>query len=422
MANRQYLCIDLKSFYASVECVERGLDPLCTNLVVADPERSDKTICLAVSPSMKALGVKNRCRIFEIPRGIDYITAVPQMQKYIDYAAEIYAVYLSYVSKDDIHVYSIDEAFLDVTHYLWLYGLSARELALRIMDDIYKKVGVRATCGIGTNLYLCKVALDITAKHSPDFIGELDEQGFKKLMWDHTPLTDFWRIGSGIARALERMGIFTMRDIASCNEELLYKRFGVDAELLIDHAYGRESTLLEDIKSYKPQTNCLTSGQVLMRDYTFAEGEIIVKEMTELMCLDLVKGNLLTDSVTLTVGYSNALSLPFAHGTAKITPESNSDLLLIPAVAALYRRIVNPEYPVRRMNICFNRVRHDNGIRQLSLLADDGALTRNHRLQQTVVDLKERFGRDAILRGMNFESAATTRERNHQIGGHKSGT
>ena len=419
---RQYLCIDLKSFYASVECVERGLDPFSTNLVVADPERTDKTICLAVSPAMKALGVKNRCRVFEIPKGIDYITAVPQMQKYIDYAAEIYSVYLSYVSKDDIHVYSIDEAFLDVTHYLWLYGLSARELALRIMNDIYKKVGVRATCGIGTNLYLCKIALDINAKHSPDFIGELDEQSFKSLMWDHTPLTDFWRLGAGTVSTLQKMGIFTMRDIAKCDQSILYKRFGVDAELLIDHAFGRESTLISDIKNYKPQSNCLTSGQVLMRDYTFSEGELIVKEMTELMCLELVRENLITESVTLSVGYSNTLSLPFAHGTARITPESNSDLLLIPAVAALYRRIVNPNYPVRRMNICFNRVHPDNGIRQLSLVEDDALIERNHRLQKAVLGLKERFGNDAVLRGMNFESAATTRERNHQIGGHKSGT
>lgn len=244
---RTYLCIDLKSFYASVECVERGLDPMKTNLVVADPERTEKTICLAVSPSMKALGVKNRCRVFEIPKGIEYITAPPRMQKYIDYAAKIYGVYLKYISKDDIYVYSIDEAFIDVTEYLDYYGLSPKGTAIMLMNEVLDKVGVRAACGIGTNLYLAKIALDITAKHSEDFIGELDEESYRLTLWDHLPLTDFWRIGHGTEKRLNEHGLFTMRDIAQANEDTLYRIFGIDAELLIDHAFGREPTTIAEI-------------------------------------------------------------------------------------------------------------------------------------------------------------------------------
>ena len=248
MKNRTYICIDLKSFYASVECVERGLDPMTTNLVVADPERSEKTICLAITPSMKALGIKNRCRLFEIPKNVDYIIAPPRMQKYIDYAAEIYAIYLRFISKDDIHIYSIDEAFLDITDYLATYQMTAKALALMLMGEILREVGVRATCGIGTNLYLAKIALDITAKHAPDFIGVLDEISYKEILWDHKPLTDFWRIGKGTATTLERYGITTMREIAEMDEDFLYGLFGIDAELLIDHAWGREPVKIGDIK------------------------------------------------------------------------------------------------------------------------------------------------------------------------------
>jgi Nucleotidyltransferase/DNA polymerase involved in DNA repair len=276
---KMYLCIDLKSFYASVECVERGLDPMTANLVVADPERSDKTICLAVSPSMKALGVKNRCRVFEIPRNIDYIMAEPRMQKYIDYAAEIYGIYLKYISKDDIHVYSIDEAFIDVSPYLKTYGKNAKEMAEFLMGEVYRETGIRATCGIGTNLYLTKIALDITAKHSSDFIGYLDEELYIKTLWDHRPLTDFWRIGPGIAKRLENCNIFTMGQLAHADEELLYGTFGIDAELLIDHAWGREPVTIADIKAYKSKTNSITSGQVLMRDYSFEEGKLIIRKI-----------------------------------------------------------------------------------------------------------------------------------------------
>ena len=420
MNNRTYLCIDLKSFYASVECAKRGKDPMTTNLVVADPDRSDKTICLAITPAMKALGIKNRCRLFEIPKSVKYEIAPPRMQLYIDYAADIYGIYLKYISKDDIHVYSIDEAFMDVTDYLQLYGLTARELGQRIMDDIFHTLKIRATCGIGTNLYLAKVALDITAKHSPDFIGELTEESFCCTLWGHKPLTDFWRIGAGIARRLETVGIRTMREIAAADEDFLYRTFGIDAELLIDHAWGREPVTIADIKAYKPQSNCLTSGQVLMCDYSFEDGKLIVKEMMDLLCLDMVEKGVVTKSITLHVGYSNQLHIPSAHGTVSLDTETNADILIIPAVTALYERIVSPLYHVRRMNISCNNVVPEE-YHQYSFFVDAAELERNRKVQKAVLSIKNKYGKDAILKGMNLEENATTRERNHQIGGHKSG-
>lgn len=421
MKQRIYLCIDLKSFYASVECVERGLDPLLTNLVVADPERSEKTICLAITPAMKKLGIKNRCRVFEIPAGISYIMAVPRMQKYIDYAAEIYAIYLKYIAKEDIHVYSIDEAFMDVTDYLPLYGISARQLGQRIMDDIYKQMGIYATCGIGTNLYLCKVALDITAKNSKDFIGELTEESFCKTLWEHRPLTDFWRVGAGTVNRLASVGILTMRDIAQADEDLLYHLFGVDAELLIDHAWGRETCTMQDIKEYKAQSNGISSGQVLMRDYSYEEGKLVVKEMMDLLCLELVEKGLVTSSVTLHVGYSNRLNVKSAHGTVSLDTETNADIILVPEIIKLYERIVNPDYPVRRFNLSCNHVIPEE-FRQYNLFVDAEDLERNRRMQKAVLEIKHKFGKNAVLKGMNLEESATTRERNRQIGGHKSGS
>ena len=417
---RIYLCIDLKSFYASVECVARGLDPMTANLVVADPEHTEKTICLAITPAMKALGIRNRCRVFEIPNHVQYVTAPPRMQKYIDTAAEIYGVYLKYIAKEDIHVYSIDEAFMDVTDYLALYRISARELGQRIMDDIYRTTGVPAACGVGTNLYLAKIALDITAKHSPDFIGELDEESYRRTLWRHKPLTDFWRVGPGIARRLEPYGIRTMQDIAEADEELLYHLFGVDAELLIDHAWGVEPVTIADIRKYRSHSKCISSGQVLSCDYSYDKGLLIVKEMMDLLCLDLVEKNLVTRSVTLYVGYSNRLDVPAAHGTASLTIETNSDVMLIPAITALYKRIVNPAYGIRRVNITCNNVVQEE-YRQYNLFVDTEELTRNHKMQEAVIDIKNRYGKDAILKGMNYEEGAMTRERNHQIGGHKSG-
>ena len=423
MKERVYLCIDLKSFYASVECVERGLDPMTTNLVVADPSRSDKTICLAVSPSMKALGVKNRCRVFEIPKSIDYIMAPPRLQKYIDYSAEIYGVYLNYISKDDIYVYSIDECFLDVTDYLKLYNKDPREMARFLMDEITKKVGVRATCGIGTNLYLAKVALDITAKHSPDFIGELDEISYREKLWDHKPITDFWRVGRGTAKRLAKYGIYTMGDITEADEDLMYKVFGIDAELLIDHAWGIEPTTIKDIKAYKPKTNSISRGQVLMRDYSFKEGKIIVKEMMELIALEMVKKNVVTESVTLQVGYSNKLEVEPAHGTISMEFPTNAGNIMVEKIAELYDRIMDDELPIRRVYINCNNIKEKTEEKQLNFFetTKEESLKKENEMQVAINNIKEKFGKNAMFKGMNLEEGATTLERNLQIGGHKSG-
>lgn len=415
-----YLCIDLKSFYASVECVERGLDPMTTHLVVADAERSEYTICLAITPAMKELGIQNRCRVYEIPANVDYIMAVPRMQKYIDYAAEIYSIYLKYISKDDIHVYSIDEAFLDVSRYLSLYRMNAIQLGQTIMQDIDKTLGIRSTCGVGTNLYLAKTALDLTAKHAKDFIGYLDEEQYRKKLWDYKPITDFWRVGSGTARRLAKYGITTMRGIAQADEDFLYKIFGVDAELLIDHAWGREPVTIADIKNYKPKNNCLSSGQVLMRDYNFEDGKLIVKEMTDLLCLDMAEKKLITSSLTLHVGYSNAFHREPAHGTAKLSTETNADTVIIPAVTELYEKIVDFHTPVRRIRITCNRVIPEE-YRQYTFFEEPNQLEKKRRLQDAVLHIKKKFGKNAILKGMNLQENATTRERNQQIGGHKSG-
>ena len=418
--DRLYMCIDLKSFYASVECVERGLDPLTTNLVVADPERTEKTICLAISPSMKALGIKNRCRVFEIPGGIHYLMAPPRMQLYINYSAEIYSIYLKYIAKEDIHVYSIDEAFLDVTNYLHMYQMGARELGQTIMDDILSSTGITATCGIGTNLYLAKIALDITAKHCDDHIGYLTEAGFRQHLWDHRPLTDFWRIGAGTARRLSSLGIRTMRELARFDEDTLYRIFGIDAELLIDHAWGRESTTMADIKNYKPQNTSMGSGQVLSRDYAFDEGVLIVREMADLLTLDLVDKHLVTDSVTLHVGYSNIYGKKAAHGTSSLVTATSSSRRLMDTTEELYRQIVDSTIPIRRITLTYNRVK-DDCYQQYDLFCDPAEMEKERRMQNAMLDIKRKFGKNAIVRGMNLQEGATTLERNRQIGGHKSG-
>ena len=418
MEQRTYIVIDLKSFYASVECVERGLDSMTARLVVADPERTEKTICLSISPAMKALGIHNRCRVFEIPKSVDYIMAQPRMQLYIDYAAGIYGIYLKYISKEDIHVYSIDECFMDVTNYLPLYQMTARELGQTIMADILREYGIRATCGVGTNLYLAKVALDITAKHSPDFIGELDEETFQRTLWDHKPLTDFWRIGRGIAAKLEKYGIHTAGDIAGTDEDFLYKLFGVDAELLIDHAWGRETATIAAIRSYKARTNCLTSGQVLGCDYSFEDAKLIVKEMMDLLCLEMVEKNLVSDSVTLQVGYSRQLAVESSRGTASLDAETNADIILVPAVSALFERIANPKLAIHRINISVNHVIEEE-YRQYSMFTDVRELERNRKLQTAMLDIKKKYGKNAILKGMNLEEGATAKERNETIGGHQ---
>ena len=420
MSNKIYVCIDLKSFYASVECRERGLDPATTNLVVADPSRTEKTICLAVSPSLRALGVPGRCRVFEIPKNIEFIIAPPRMQMYIDYSAEIYSIYLKYIAKEDIHVYSIDEVFIDVTDYLAMYQMSARELAIVIMQDIYEQLGITASCGIGTNLYLAKIALDITAKHVEDHIGFLDEETYRNTLWNHKPLTDFWRIGAGTAKRLESIGVYTMGGIAQADEDILYKLFGIDAELLIDHAWGKEITTIANIKTYKPKANSLTSGQVLGCDVDYEGGKLIVKEMVDMLCLELVEKGLVTDSLTLHIGYNNRFDKKSAHGTATMTATTSSSKMFIDAAVSLYDRIIDRFTPIHRVNLTFNDVK-DEAFLQYDLFTDPAELEREHKLQKAMLDIKDKFGKNAILKGMNLEEGSTARERNKQIGGHRSG-
>lgn len=420
MENRIYLCIDLKSFYASVECVERGLDPMKANLAVADPERSEKTICLAISPAMKALGIQNRCRVFQIPKNVKYIMAPPRMKLYIDYSASIYEIYLKYAAKEDIHVYSIDEAFLDVTRYLPLYCMTARELAERIMADIKSTTGITAAAGIGTNLYLAKVALDITAKHAKDNIGYLDEERYRRNLWTHRPLTDFWRMGAGTVKRLGSMGLLTMEDIAHTEEDRLFRVFGVDAELLIDHAWGRESVTMEDIKAYSPKSSSLSSGQVLPRDYSFEECELIVKEMTDALCLDMADKGVVTRSLSLMVGYSNELCLKPATGTVSLTSASNSYRVIVPRVLELYRGMVQRDKPIRRLCVTCNSIMSE-AWQQYDLFTDPAEAERDRKLQKAALEIKRRFGKNALVRGMDLQKAGTTIERNRQIGGHKSG-
>ena len=492
---RTYIAIDLKSFYASVECIERGLDPMTTNLVVADASRTEKTICLAVSPSLKAHGISGRARLFEVVQTlknvneerkkktkkgcfegksysdielknnpnleISYITAPPRMAHYMKYSASIYGIYLKYIAKEDIHVYSIDEVFLDVTQYLSLYQCTGKELAIRIMEDIKKTTGITATAGIGTNLYLAKVALDITAKRVKDHIGYLDEALYQKTLWKHRPLTDFWRIGSGISKRLESCGIYTMGDIARCsinNEALLYKLFGVNAELLIDHAWGWEPCTLADIKAYKPSTNCLSSGQVLHCPYDFNKAKIVLKEMLEALSLDLVEKKLVTDQIVLTVGYdienltdakrkeayNGEIKTDFygrqipkhARGTANLGRKTASTRLMTDAVVKAYEENVDKNLLIRRINITANRVVPEETLSQtpapyqLSLFEDyeetekqkakeDAELEKERRIQETLIGIKNKFGKNAILKGLNLQEGATAKDRNEQIGGHK---
>ena len=422
MEQKQYLCIDQKSFYATVECVARDLDPMTTDLVVADPDRSQNTICLAVSTHLKKRGVKNRCRIKDIPPHIKYITAPPRMQLYIDCAAEIYGVFLKYLAPEDIYVYSIDEAFLDATPYLKMYGMPTKEFAQMIMKDVRDTVGTICTCGIGTNLYLAKIALDITAKHAEDFIGILDEESYRATMWDHEPITDFWRIAGGTATKLRNHGITTMRSITMMDEDLLYRWFGIDAELLIDHAWGREPTTIADIKNYKSKSKSLSSSQVLMRDYKASEGEIIAKEMVDQLCLDMAAKKLVTESISLYVGYSYTQGVPGAGGTAQFAKPTNLATEIVPAIAALYRRIVNPAYVIRRIGLSCNDVITDSGMVQLNIFEDTTKQLRDKALQETLLDIRAKYGKNSILKGMSYMEAATGRERNSQIGGHKSGT
>ena len=499
---KYYAAIDLKSFYASVECIQRGLDPLTANLVVADAGRTEKTICLAVSPSLKAWGIPGRPRLFEVVQkvgevnalrkmaapgrefrgkswdsgelnrdpslAVDYITAPPRMALYMETSTKIYEIYLKYVAPEDMHVYSIDEVFLDITPYLKSSGLTAYAFVQRIIKDILKTTGITAAAGIGTNLYLCKVAMDIVAKHvEADAdgvrIAQLDEMRYRELLWDHRPLTDFWRVGPGYRKKLEKNGLFTMGDIARCslghpnefhNEDLLYKLFGVNAELLIDHAWGVEPCTIADIKAYKPEANSLGSGQVLHCAYTAQKAKLVTREMTDLLVLDLVDKGLVTDQMVLTVGYDidNLLDperrkayrgsvvtdyygrkIPkHAHGTANLQGHTSSTREIVDAVMALYDRIVDGDLLVRRLNIVACHVLRETDVvpsgvgQQLDLFAQqedpnekEEARQREKRRQQAVIGIQKKYGKNAILKGMNLEEGATARDRNRQIGGHK---
>ena len=418
---KSYICIDLKSFYASVECVERGLDPFTTNLVVADPTRSQSTICLAITPAMKKLGVKNRCRIHEIPADIEYITAMPRMQLYMDYSAKIYSIYLRYISKEDIHVYSIDECFMDVADYLTLYDMTAKEMAVTLMDMVMKETGITATAGIGTNLYLAKIAMDIIAKHVDDHIGMLDEISYRQKLWDHRPLSDFWRIGSRTERKLASYGIHTMGDIAYASvtsEDWLYKMFGIDAELLIDHAWGLESCGMSDIKNYHTEEHSLSNGQVLMRNYSYEEAAVVVREMTDVLVLDLVEKGLITSSITLWVAYDHRMERPSSHGTLKLASPTNSSLTILDQVVELYRKITDRHTGIRRIEVTANRVTPE-GYLQYDIFTNPIVIEKEKSLQKAILDVKKRYGKNAIMRGANLLECSTYQERNEQIGGHR---
>lgn len=455
---KQFACVDAKAFYASVECVDRGLDPLTTNLVVADESRSDGTICLAVSPSLKALGVPSRPRLFEVKqrlaeiktltgKTVPYITAMPRMARYLEVSSQIYGIYLKYLSPSDIHVYSIDESFMDLTPYLNLYGMTAHQLVTTMIRDVLATQGITATGGIGTNLYLAKIAMDITAKKMPADkdgvrVAELDEQSFREKLWDHQPLTDFWQIGPGISNRLLKMGIHTMGDLARLslqNEEIFFREFGVDAEILIDHAWGMESCGMEQIKAYKPATKSLANGQVLPRAYSWEEGRLAVKEMTEQVVLGLVEQGYVAEGVTLYVGYQilsresasayhGPLKVnyygrkvpPSVHGTGKLGAPTASLSRITQAVLQLYDRLVDKELQVRRMSIAAIRLcRKEEVAPQLSFYADQQDDGRETALLEATIGLHRRYGKNAVVKGMDLLEAGTTRERNNQIGGHR---
>ncbi len=420
MEDRMYLCIDLKSFFASVECAERGLNTMTTRLVVADPARGRGAICLAVSPALKELGVRNRCRVYEIPEGIDYITALPRMKLYMQYAARIYSVYLRYISPEDIHIYSIDECFLDITSYRKLYGKNERELAKLLTDAVFRETGgICATTGIGTNLFLAKVALDITAKHAPDRVGFLDEAEFHRTVWYHRPLTDIWNVGRGISARLAKMGIYDLHGVAECDEAKLYREFGVNAEYLIDHAHGREPCTIADIHAYAAKSASISNGQILFEDYRFEDALTVLKEMVDPLVLELIDRHLVTDSISLQVGYSRDLQ-GSAGGTCKLDGFTDSAKKIRQAFVTYFRKVVNPNYPIRRLTVGLNNLQSEE-CATLDLFTDLEAEKREHDLQRTVIDLRRKFGKNAILHGLSLEEKATARQRNRLIGGHNSG-
>lgn len=417
MEQKYYLCIDLKSFYASVEAVERGLDPFTTNLVVADPSRGNGAICLAITPALKALGVKNRCRIFEIPHGVEYITALPRMKLYMEYSANIYATYLKYISKEDIHPYSIDECFFDITSYLKMYKKTPREMAKMLTDAVFEETGICATVGVGTNLFLAKVALDITAKHVDDHIGYLDEETFKKTIWYHRPITDIWNIGRGIANRLEKYGVYDLCGVAHMDEKILYKEFGVNAEFLIDHAHGIEPCTIKEIQEYVPETSSISNGQILFHDYDYDNALLALKEMVDLLSLDLVDKDLVTDSISLRVGYSKD-TIKSTGGTMKLQEPTNSARKLVEYFSAYYKKTTNPDYPIRKLNIGFNHLTPSTEYVNLDMFSDYLKDEKELKVRKAMVNIRNKYGKNAILRGMNLYDNATTRARNKLIGGH----
>ena len=416
---RVYFVIDMKSFFASVECAERGLDAMSTCLVVADEGRTDKTICLAVSPAMKKLGVKNRCRLFEIPKNIDYIIAPPRMKKYIDYAAAIYAIYLKYIDKNDIHIYSIDECIIDVTDYLKLYKIKAKDFALKLMSEINEKLHIPSSAGIGTNMYLAKIALDITAKHSPDRIGWLNEEKFIKTLWNHKPLTDFWGINTGISSRLAKYGIFDMEGIAKANEDILYKEFGVNAELIIDHSKGIEPCLMSDIKEYHGKTKSISSSQILPCNYNFKDAKLIMREMVEMGCINLYRQGYVTQLIHLYIGYGDDKH-SFSKGTVRMNITTNLYSEIGKYTDKLFDDIVDKTRPIRKLGYDFSELMPSCN-EQYDFFTDLSSIERNKKITESIISLQDRFGKNAILRGRDLCEKATLRERNQTIGGHKSG-
>lgn len=416
MMDRIYLCIDLKSFYASVECAERGIDPFEINLVVADPSRGGGAITLAATPAIKKLGVPSRGRIYEIPKDIEYIIAPPRMSLYMEYSAKIYGIMLKYISADDIHVYSCDEAFLDVTTYISLYKKTAKQIAQMILDDILMETNITATVGIGSNLYLAKVALDITAKHSPDNMGFLDEGIYKQKLWHHQPLTDFWQIGPGTAIRLSMLGITDMYGVAHCNKDVLYKIFGVNAEYLIDHSWGREPCTIADIKAYKPKSNSISNSQILFEDYKTNDAFLVMKEMVDVNVLQLTENHLVTNHISLFIGYSKNVIKP-SRGSRKIGVTTNSCKLLMEEFILLFKKIIVKDYPIRQIAISFGNLQ-DEYFEQYNLFTDMEDIDKERRLQQTLVFIQNKYGKNAVLKGMNLYEKATQRKRNTLIGGH----
>ena len=416
---RTYLCIDMKSFFASVECAERGLSPFETNLVVADESRGKGAITLAITPKMKALGVRNRCRLFEIPKNIDYIIALPHMSLYIKYCADIFDIYLDYFSPDDIHQYSIDEAFIDVTDYLSIYKLEPKQLAKKIINEIAERTHIPATCGIGTNLYLAKIALDITAKHCKDHIGMLDEQTFKETLWEHRPITDFWNIANGIATRLARYGIHDMKGVATAPEDLLYRNFGKNAKLLIDHANGKESCTIADIKNYKGKSKSISNSQILFSDYAYDKAHIVIQKMALSGCQRLLKEHLIASHVGISVGYSKDVA-PSTGGTLKMANSTNLYSMVKEYVDRIFEDTTHQDIPIRRLAICFSGL-VDESAEGYDLFTDLDALQKERNVEKAVLEIKEKFGKNAMLRGFDLQEGATQKERNKLIGGHNGG-